>query len=185
MTGSELAELMKDKALKHAIAKHARRYSRIVENQEDYIQGAWLRISREENGLSLSDYSYVAAKSIQAQYRSNRRAEGLDVYKKQPLDVHGNSKREVRDPRKYVAIERGRWIVRQPETLDEWYYDGEWRDWVYFFVIENGKRRHKFTLRHDAENNGIYPFYTIDKTHSKKYRFHPIEVPREAIGSQK
>ena len=167
MTGKYLAELMNNSKLKHAISKHARRYSSRVEDQEEYIQDAWLRISKQEEGCSIDHYAEAGRKSIISAYWRKRRN---DVSKDTPRNANGNSIREIRDPRKYVELERGKYIVRQVEVLDSWYYDGEWNDWV---IVENHK---EWFRRSDAEHHELYPFYTIDKSYSKKYRVNNIEV---------
>ena len=167
MTGKYLAELMNNSKLKHAISKHARRYSSRVEDQEEYIQDAWLRISKQEEGIGLDLYSDEARRAMNA---ARMKKERNSVHKKTPKNVHGNGIREIRDPRKYVELERGKYIVRQVEVLDSWYYDGEWNDWV---IVENHK---EWFRRSDAEHHELYPFYTIDKSYSKKYRVNNIEV---------
>ena len=180
MTGQYLAGLMNDSKLKQAISKHARRYSSRVETQEEYIQDAWLRISKQQEGLAVSEYSNEARKAIYASYlRAWREA---DVFKKGVKNENGNGIREVRDPRKWVDLGRGRYLSRQHETLDSWYYPGEWDDWVLVEVTEESadtgrvRKSIQWFTRADAEQGNMYPFYTIDKSFSKRVKVHNIEV---------
>ena len=176
MTGKYLAELMNDSKLKQAISKHARRYSSRVETQEEYIQDAWLRISRQQEGMGLEFYSDEARRAI------NASRERVRVQKKSAKNLHGNSIREVRDPRKWVDLGRGRYLSRQHETLDSWYYPGEWDDWVLVEVTEESadtgrvRKTIQWFTRADAEQGNMYPFYTIDKSFSKRVKVNNIEV---------
>ena len=180
MTGRYLAELMNDSKLKQAISKHARRYSSRVETQEEYIQDAWLRISKQQEGLPIDAYSQEAGRAIVAAYMRSRY--DSDVKKKSPKNLNGNGIREVRDPRKWVDLGRGRYLSRQHETLDSWYYPGEWDDWVLVEVTEESadtggvRKTIQWFTRADAEQGNMYPFYTIDKSFSKRVKVNNIEV---------
>ena len=121
MTGQSLAELMRDDGLKAALAKHARRYSRNVETQEEYIQDAWERIANERGGLSVDHYEEEGRKAIKATYDRSR----YHVRKK--TTQNPNSKGEG-IPKTAIPLVRGRWLDTKPEKLDPWYYDGEWLD---------------------------------------------------------
>ena len=175
MTGTELTILMKNGKLKHAICKHARRYSSLIEDQEEYIQEAWFRIAQQDNGLGLEFYEKEALRAIRNTYERYR----YSVGKKKPQNPNGNSIEGKRDSRKYLDIGRGKYINKKYETLDGWYYREEWRDWLYFV---GDKAKDGFSnyciLKRDADYYEIE--YTkknlIDKSFRKTYRVHNIEV---------
>ena len=73
MTGEQLAELMIDDGMKAVLAKHARRYSKRIENQEEFIQDAWLRIANQDAGLTHGFYGEQGRKAIYASWKRRYR----------------------------------------------------------------------------------------------------------------
>lgn len=71
MTGAEIATLMQNSELKRAIHKIARRYSKRIEDIEEYIQDAWLRIAACEEG-DKDHYCKEALRAIRNAYERKR-----------------------------------------------------------------------------------------------------------------
>ena len=59
--------------LRQFIVDQAKRHSKNIENQEDYIQEAWLAISLEPHGKKCEYYEAVALRAIQRIYQQDRR----------------------------------------------------------------------------------------------------------------
>lgn len=169
MTGAELAGLMNNKSLNHAISKHARRYSSLVEDQEEYIQEAWLRISKQESGKEISFYENESRKATHALWKKVYRSR-VDI--KSGGNVHGNSIRGKWNPKKYISLGRGRYLKKERETLIGWYYHEEWLDLLYF------RDGNYCILKSDADHHGIEydESNLLDKSFAKKYRVNNIEV---------
>jgi hypothetical protein len=128
MTGAELAALMLHPPVRRVVVRAARRHSKSIEDQEEYIQDAWMRIAEHPDGMEASYYGLVAYRAINAAYKRRAR---MVVDTAPPPNVHGISSRTIhkRIPRDAVPLGRGRFLVRRPEKLSSWYYDGEWKEY--------------------------------------------------------
>jgi len=128
MTGERLAQLMIDPHMKAIVHKAARRYTKCPEDQEEYMQDAWMRIAGCDDDKS-DEYLETQGKlAIKASYYRKRYS---NVQKEIPQNLYGISVRTVpkRVPRDALALGRGRYLLRKPEKLSSWYYDGEWKDY--------------------------------------------------------
>lgn len=115
MTGTRIAEIMRDPEITKFLHKVARRYSSLIEDQEEYIQEGWLRIARVcEDNSSDQFIRDEGRKAIDAA----RKRRDYHVEKKRGRNLH----RIYRDTRKSVDLGRGRYLIRKPEVLDPWYY---------------------------------------------------------------
>jgi len=129
MTGEQLADLMTNDYLKGSLARHARRYSKRVEDQEEYIQDAWIRISQQPGDKTLEYYEEQGRKAILASWQKARRQR---VYTKKPRNVYGdNEGKSKKPPRNSVQIDRNKYLMQKPHRLSAWYYHGEWDDYGY------------------------------------------------------
>jgi hypothetical protein len=124
MTGERLAALMIDKRLNAALAKVARRYSKDIQDQEEYIQDAWIRIAEQQDDMSLEYYENQGRLSIKAAYYRKRYG---NVQKKTSDNLYGISDRTI--PRDAIPLGRGRYLCPKPEKLSSWYYDKEWEEY--------------------------------------------------------
>ena len=125
MTGSKLAELMIDTNMKCAVADVARRYTNCIEDQEEYIQDAWLYIADKcHDDASDAGLEKAALRGIRNAYQRKR----YRVAKKPPekSNSKGEGQKKISVPRGAVGLGRGRHILPKREKLDSWYYDGEW-----------------------------------------------------------
>lgn len=125
MEGMEIAKLMMDSELKAALAKHARRYSSNVEDQEEFIDDAWIRIAEKREGMTMEYYEDEGRKAIQAAYMRNH----YRVYINSTENVNGISERPAQIPKNAIPLGNGRYLCPEPEKLDSWYYEGEWLDY--------------------------------------------------------
>ena len=74
MTGEECDRLFRtDIELRQYIVDQAKRHSRYVSNQEDFVQEAWVYLMLSPSGLNTETYQRVALRGIQAEYQRNRR----------------------------------------------------------------------------------------------------------------
>ena len=73
MKGEEFMDVYGDTELRQYIVDQAKRHSRYKENQEDFVQEAWLRISMGERDGTEEYYKCVALRAIQAAYQKMRR----------------------------------------------------------------------------------------------------------------
>ena len=73
MEGLEISKLMLDKGLKGLLAKHSRRYSSCIEDQEEYIQDAWIRIATLKADMAQEYYGEQGRKAIVTAYWKRRR----------------------------------------------------------------------------------------------------------------
>lgn len=127
MTGEELSKLMRDKWLCAELAKHARRYSKRVEDQEEYIQDAWLRIAKEPGGKELHWYSDEGGRQMRRSYQNKR----YDVRKQNGYISNGISvtgkevKKKAKLPRGAIHLYRNKHLDPKPETLDWQFYTGQ------------------------------------------------------------
>jgi hypothetical protein len=127
MTGEYLAELMSNNELKGILAKHARRYSKRVENQEEYIQDAWIRIADEPDGRTIEHYGEQGRKAIKASYDRY----WYSVRKKTIANPNGISvtgkeiKKKAKLPRSAIHLYRDKHLDTKPQTLDWQYYEGQ------------------------------------------------------------
>ena len=122
MTGLETANLMSDKGLKGMLAKYARRYSSRVEDQEEYIQDAWIRIAEANGDMSNEYYAEQGRKAMNAARMRKQYA----MQKKHDEILHGIGKRTTAIPSNAIDLGRGKYLVPSPEQLSSWYYPGEW-----------------------------------------------------------
>lgn len=134
MTGEELARLMVNDAMKAALAKHARRYSKRVEDQEEYIQDAWLRISGLHGDKTFEYYEEQGRKAIKVSYELKRRKRWREwsVQQKSAEMLHGYSEgHSQKPPHDSIQIDHNKYLKRKPERLSAWYYSGEWDEYGY------------------------------------------------------
>lgn len=74
MSGEEFMQLWGNTELRQYIVDQARRHSRSIELQEEFMQEAWLCISQCEYGCRTSDYyEDVALRAVQKLYQRERR----------------------------------------------------------------------------------------------------------------
>ena len=128
MTGQRLAQLMMDPHMKRVVARAARRYTRCVEDQEEYIGDIWVRIAGCEDDISIEALESQARRAVKA---ANERRRYANVQKKMVQNLDGIS---VDHPSNYrrrdlLPLGRGRYLVRTPEKLSSWYYHGEWEEY--------------------------------------------------------
>jgi len=133
MTGEELAKLMVNDAMKAALAKHARRYSKRVEDQEEYIQDAWLRISGLHDDKTFEYYEEQGRLAIKASYyREWRAGHKPIVHDNNKANVYGYSEgHSKKPPHDSIQIDHNKYLKRKPERLSAWYYSGEWDEYGY------------------------------------------------------
>jgi hypothetical protein len=79
MTTEEFFELWADTELRQYIVDQAKRHSRYKENQEDYVQEAWLRLSLCDGGCCNEYYKQQAYNGIQNAYKRARRKLQYDL----------------------------------------------------------------------------------------------------------
>ena len=116
MTGSKLAELMIDTNMMRMVAKAARRMSRRVEDQEEYIQDAWVRIAKCPDDSSIEHLENEARRGIKAA-QMRRLREKWGYHKKPPENVAGNSIGGPINRLKYIELGRGRYLKRDHEHI--------------------------------------------------------------------
>ena len=118
MTGARIAEIMRDPEITKFLHKVARRYTSLIEDQEEYIQEGWLRIARTcEDDTPIQIIKEMGSRGINATYQTRR----LRVIKNRGQNYNSIYK----DDRKTRALGRGRYLVRKPEKLDPWYFHDE------------------------------------------------------------
>ena len=126
MTGSKLAELMIDTNMKRMVSNAARRRTKCPDDQEEYIQDAWVRISGCPDDSSAEYLEKQAKRAVFAAYQRRRRG-----YIKQAANVTGISVDHVSNYKRsdLEPLGRGRYLVLTPEKLDSWYYHNEWEEY--------------------------------------------------------
>jgi len=126
MTGEKLAQLMMNQQMKRMVASTARRYTKCVDDQEEYIQDAWVRISGCSDDSSVEYLEKQAKKAARAGYQRRYR-----VYMKPVQNVNGISVDHVSNYKRsdLHPLGRGRYLVLTPEKLDSWYYHNEWEEY--------------------------------------------------------
>ena len=113
MTGDELVKLMRDPAMKHAVYKAARRHTRSIEDIEEYMDDAWMRIADCDSGKDEEYYATQAFRAINAAYMRKRYVEG-----KKPHFLNGNSKKGIeKPPRDSIELGRGRYLLIKHDKL--------------------------------------------------------------------
>lgn len=130
MRGEYLAKLMQESWLCEELAKHARRYSKRVENQEEYIQDAWLRIAEHQENMDLEYYAEQGARAINAARMRKSRKLSV-VHKKKVYSVHGISvtgKDAKPPPKRAIKVYDNKYLDPKHETLDWEYYEGQEAD---------------------------------------------------------
>lgn len=118
MTGARIAEIMRDPEMTAFLFKCARRWSKNIEDQEEYVQEGYLRISRScEDDTPKAIIYDEGRKAIHSMYfrkiRNDSKKRGRNA-----ISIY-------RDDRKTRALGRGRYLVRKPEKLDPWYFHDE------------------------------------------------------------
>ena len=128
MTGDELVKLMRDPAMKRAVYKAARRYTKNIENIEEYMDDAWMRIADCDIGKTVEYYTIESRRAVRAAYDRKRY---WSVGKNKAENPNGISESPIpkRVPKNAAPLGRGRYLVMKPEKLSQWYYDGEWKDY--------------------------------------------------------
>jgi len=129
MTGERLAKLMMDSYMKEEIAKIARRYTSDIQDQEEYIQDAWLRIAESGDDRTNDFYLQEALRAIRNHYQRKRYS--LNVVKITPSNSNGISegmyKKQV--PKNARHLYGNKYLITTPQKLSSWYYEGEWDEY--------------------------------------------------------
>jgi hypothetical protein len=121
MTERVIASLMSDPVWHKAVQKMARRYSRLVEDRDEYEQDALLRVARKcEDSDTLDMLKEEARKAIQASYRAKKRR----VDKTNRVIVNGCYERD-----KKKDLGHGRQLLIKPFLIDLWYFAPEWLEY--------------------------------------------------------
>jgi len=128
MTGSKLAELMIDTDMMRMIAKAARRYTKIVEDQEEYIQDIWIRLAECPDDSSMDHLEVQAQRAVKAAYYRKWRA---NVHAKKTPNVYGISEDHISNYKRsdLMPLGRNRYLVLTPEKPGCWYYHNEWEEY--------------------------------------------------------
>lgn len=126
MTGERLAQLMMDPRMKRIVARAARRYTKCIEDQEEYIDDAWVRISKCHDDASDEHLEREARRAVNA-----ARMRRAYVQKKPVENLHGISEDCIKKYKRsdLMPLGRGRYLVLKPEKLSGWYYHKEWEDY--------------------------------------------------------
>jgi hypothetical protein len=130
MTEKAIASLMSDTAWHKAVHKLSRRYTRLIEEQEEYAQEALLRVAdRCEDGDSLDVLCDEARRAIQAAYR--RRKRRVDMANGHCVNgyIEGSTQRRIA----VKDLGNSRYLAIKPIKISPWYFDPEW--------VEYGLRR--------------------------------------------
>ena len=127
MTGEQLVQLMQDPDLCECIHRIARRFSKCIEDQEEYIDDAWLRIAEKPQDKTQEYYEHEAFRAIDAAYHRKRYA---NVEKKNPENLNGISENRVKKlPKDAIHLHGNKYLNPTPEKLSHWYYDKEWEEY--------------------------------------------------------
>jgi hypothetical protein len=123
MTERVIASLMSDPAWHKAVQKLSRRYTRLIEEQEEYAQEALLRVADRCADVDSFDTLRAEAKrAIEAAYRRRKR----HVDKSNSHNVNGYSigvKVKVRD------LGHSRYLTIKAIKLSPWYFAPEWLEY--------------------------------------------------------
>ena len=189
MTGEELARLMVNRVLKATIAQHARRYSKDVENQEEFIQDAWFRISKHPGGQSVEYYGEQGRKAIEAEYR--RRYRRVDTRRLKNVNgISTTGKEAVKKtpvPKRAIHLYLNKHLDPKPEILDWEFYKGheadvnaernanaEWYKQSDDFATLSTKEQNKLINR--LKVSGYRVGQAIGGTYGKKSRHYKVMV---------
>jgi hypothetical protein len=127
MDGAEVAELMKNSCLNNELAKHARRYSKRIEDQEEYIQDAWLRISQHDAGKTVEYYEEQGRKAIVASYwRRYRNVSKKGRQNANGISVTGEDAKPP--PKRAIHVYANKYVDSKHTTIDWQYYEGQEED---------------------------------------------------------
>ena len=185
MTGSKLAELMIDTTMKRMVAKAARRRSKCVETQEEYIQDVWLRFAKCPDDSSVEFLEHEARRAVKAsQMRMLRTKWG--GHKKPPENVAGisvteNGKKKL--PRGAIHLYQNKYLDPDPESLDWQYYEGQeeemagadrWYNTPPDF--DSLPEKEKAKIANKFRNSGYSVGPPISGTRGKKMKFYKIVV---------
>jgi DNA-directed RNA polymerase specialized sigma24 family protein len=112
MTGDEFVATWADRELRQYVVDQARRHSKNPEDQEDYIQEAWMRIAEADANKTEAYYEDEAYRAIHAAWKRDYRrkqAENGSVDISDPPNVHskGEGKKRKRKYRVYLVRYRG------------------------------------------------------------------------------
>lgn len=125
MTGEKLVELMGNSELKEELAKHARRYSKDIEDQEEYIQDAWLRIAEHPDGRDLEYYAEQGRKEVYNSYHKQYRKDVAIKNDKNGNGISTTGKDAKPPPKRAVNLYRNKYLDTKYRTLDWQYYEGQ------------------------------------------------------------
>jgi hypothetical protein len=92
VTGEEFMTIYGDTALRQYVIDEAKRHSKRLEDQEDFVQEAWLRLSQLEPDRTLEHYREEAYRAIHAIYERDRRRKKALVQKPLIEIVHSKSR---------------------------------------------------------------------------------------------
>jgi len=117
--------LMTDPLMVRCAEKAARRYTKNTLDREEYVSDAWVRLAELPSDRTAEFYQEHIEKAIRASYQ-RKRDRGQSYVKK---SLNGISREPKKIPRDAVSLGRGRWLRTEAETLDGWYYHGEWEEY--------------------------------------------------------
>lgn len=124
MTMEEFMSVHHDPEVDRLVWRAARRFTKCPEDQEEYVNDAWMRICEAPAGKRAEFYGNVAQKAIRAAYMRKRYVPA-SVKK----NLNGISE-DVKIPRSGLKLlGRDRYLVLKPEKLSSWYYHGEWAEY--------------------------------------------------------
>jgi predicted ATPase len=123
MNGQRIAELMADKDVMEYARRCARRYARQDEDREEYVQDAFIRLSKEK---ILDDEPIYAIldeirRGIHAAYERKRYV--------QRQYLHGYSERLSKKKIKVKDLGHARYLTIKAIKLSPWYFAPEWLEY--------------------------------------------------------
>ena len=192
MEGLEIARLMNNRDLKSRLATHARRYSSVIEDQEEYIQDAWLRISTLNADMENEYYGEQGRKAMKATYDRRR----YHVRKEKPRNPNGISVTEKdikkKIPDRAIRLERNKYFDPTHEMLDWQFYKGqedelrlkgerelEW--YKRYEGYEHLPRREQRRIDNKFRNSGFTVGKPIGMTRGVETKFYNIMVDYSVI----
>jgi len=129
VTGPRITELMADKEIVAYAYRCARRYAKISEDRQEFVQDAFLRLRKDRFSDETPIFSILdeIRRGVHAAYERRRREKSV-----QNRFLHGYI-----DDEETVELGRGRRLAKKAIRLSPWYYDKEWLE--YNARNENGE----------------------------------------------